>query len=627
VVSRRRGVAADNRNNMQDIAAFLKDHAPFSDLDAAVLDRLATRVEVEYFIAGTTIFEQGARPQDVVRVVRRGAVALVDHGRVLDLLGEGDMFGHPSMTAGLPTGSEARAHEDSLCYAVASEDVLPLLTGASGARFLARSLLARPRPGPVVAADVRGFDLAEQPVRALIRERPIVCDRTVSLREAAGRMADVGASSVLVRLDGDEFGIVTDQDLRKRVVAKGISVDASVEYAMTAPVVTIGVDRNGADVLMTMLDHGIRHLPVISPRGEVLGVVSDLDLLASETRTPFVLRRAIADARNLDELRSAAQRLTATVIALHASDLPSGQISAVISVVVDALIRRTIELVTASRGAAHVEFAWLSLGSHGRREAVPSSDVDSGVVWAGDGGSDHARDVQALAVEVLDTLRATGWESDSHGVTAAGSITADSAGGWQRRLTRWLDDPHSDDVAMALSIMLDSRSAYGPADAFGALAALREAGMRSRVRRLLLRLALSDSPPTGFLRNIVVEHTGEHRGSFDIKRGGLVPIIGIARYAGTTAGAAGTSTVERLRAAAAGGTLPQEEATTLEDAYGLFAALRLDHQVDQLTSGTRPDDNLDPKSLSPLTRRHLRDAFRAVASVQRRLRGQLTWLA
>jgi CBS domain-containing protein len=145
------------------------------------------------------------------------------------------------------------------------------------------------------------------------------------------------------------------------------------------------------------------------------------------------------------------------------------------------------------------------------------------------------------------------------------------------------------------------------------------------VRRLLLRLALSDSPPTGFLRNIVVEHTGEHRGSFDIKRGGLVPIIDIARYAGATAGAAGTSTVERLRAAAAAGTLPQEEASTLEDAYGLFAALRLDHQLDQLRSGTRPDDHLDPKSLSPLTRRYLRDAFRAVASVQRRLRGQLTW--
>src|SRR5215217_3872388 len=107
---------------MHDVTAFLKDHAPFSELDAAVLDRLAAHVEVEYFAAGTTIFEQGACRQDVVRVIRRGAVALVDHGRLLDLLGEGDTFGYPSMTSGLPTGSEARAHEDSLCYALAAED-------------------------------------------------------------------------------------------------------------------------------------------------------------------------------------------------------------------------------------------------------------------------------------------------------------------------------------------------------------------------------------------------------------------------------------------------------------------------------------------------------------------------
>ena len=139
------GRGPDNRLGMHDVADFLKDHAPFSDLDAAALDRLAAGVEMEHFTAGTTIFEQGARAQDKVRVIRRGAVALVDHGRVLDVLGEGEMFGHPSMVSGLPTGSEARAHEDSLCYAIPADDVRPLLAGPSGLRYLARSLLSRSR--------------------------------------------------------------------------------------------------------------------------------------------------------------------------------------------------------------------------------------------------------------------------------------------------------------------------------------------------------------------------------------------------------------------------------------------------------------------------------------------------
>ncbi len=610
---------------MHDVAEFLKDHDPFSGLDADTLARLAERVEVEFFSAGTTIFSQGERPLDEVRVVRRGAVELVDHGRVLDLLGEGELFGHPSMVSGLPTGFEARAREDSLCYSLTAEDVLPLLTRPAGLGYLARSLLARPKAGPVVAADVSGFDLAHQPVRALIRGQPIICEPDVALRDAARRMADASSSSVLVRLEGGDFGIVTDQDLRSRVVAEGLSVDAPVSRVMTTPVFTVGPDLNGADVLLAMLDHGIRHVPVLSAQAEVLGVVSDVDLLAAETRTPFVLRRAIADAGDLDELRRAARRLNPTLIGLHQADLPPAQISAVISVVADALIRRAIELAIASHGPPPQEFAWLSLGSHGRREAVPSSDIDSGMVWAEDEGPDSDPYMHAIGKQVIETLAATGWRSDAHGVTASGSFSVRSAADWQRTIRHWLDHPLEDKVLMAISILLDSRPVYGPDEAFDALANFEDARDRPLVVRLLQRLALADKPPTGFLRDIVVEHSGEHRGSFDIKRGGLVPIVDIARYAAVSAGAKVTSTVERLRAAAEAGTLPDTEARTLAEAHDLFATLRLEHQVRQLEAGVPPDDHLDPKLLNPLTRRYLRDAFRAVASVQKALSAELVW--
>ena len=610
---------------MHDVAEFLKDHDPFSGLDEPELDRLAERAEVEFFGVGTTIFEQGDEPPDRVRIVRRGAVALVDHGRVLDLLGEGELLGHPSMVSATPTGLAARAHEDTLCYAFAAEDVMPLLTQGAGLRYFARSLLARPKPGPVVAADVSGFDLAQQPVRALIREQPIICEPDVSLRDAARRMTDAGASSVLVRLDGGGFGIVTDQDLRRRVVAGGVSVDAPVSEVMTAPAFTIGPDLNGADVLLAMLDRGIRHLPVLSARGEVLGVVSDLDLLAAETRTPFVLRRSIADARDLEDLRRAASRVNPTLIGLHQVDVPPAQISAVISVVADALVRRAIEKPVEPQGKQPVEFAWLSLGSLGRREAVPSSDVDSGLVWADPDGVDPAPAMQAIGEQVIATLEATGWHSDTHGVTASGTVSARSVADWQRAIAQWLAAPLGDKVPLVISILLDSRTAYGPDDAFGALAALRDARGRPLLVGLFRRLALASRPPTGFLRDIIVEHSGEHRGSFDIKRGGLLPIVDIARFAGLSAGARVTSTVERLRAAAEAGTLPATDAETLAEAYDLFAGLRLDHQVRQLMAGIPPDDHLDPKQLNPLTRRHLRDAFRAVASVQKSMGAELVW--
>jgi CBS domain-containing protein len=178
---------------------------------------------------------------------------------------------------------------------------------------------------------------------------------------------------------------------------------------------------------------------------------------------------------------------------------------------------------------------------------------------------------------------------------------------------------------MAISILLDGRTIVGPSQAFGVLLAVRDARHRSRMLRLLLRLALASKPPTGFLHDIVVEDSGEHRGSFDIKQGGVVPIVGIERFAGLAAGATSTSTVSRLRAAGAAGVLPEADATTLEEAYRLMTALRMEHQVRQLEAGIDPDDHVDPKGLNTLTRRYLREAFRQIASTQKRLAAELAW--
>src|SRR6476660_8940671 len=142
--------------------------------------------------------------------------------------------------------------------------------------------------------------------------------------------------------------------------------------------------------------------------------------------------------------------------------------------------------------------------------------------------------------------------------------------------------------------------------------------------RLLARLALSFRPPTGFLRDFVVEHSGERKGQLDIKHGGLIPIVDLARWAGMAAGLASAPTLERLRAAEAAGTMESAEAQTLTEAFGFIFSLRLDHQVEQLRRGSVPDDFIDPKTLNPLARSYLREAFRAVASVQANLSAELS---
>ncbi len=94
-----------------------------------------------------------------------------------------------------------------------------------------------------------------------------------------------------------------------------------------------------------------------------------------------MLRRAIVDATEGEQLGKIVEQLNLAVVSLHRAGLAHRQISSIISVVSDALVRRMIEIAIERTESPPVEFAWFALGSDGRRESMPSSDVDSGMSW------------------------------------------------------------------------------------------------------------------------------------------------------------------------------------------------------------------------------------------------------
>ena len=165
-------------------------------------------------------------------MIRRGAVELLSDGRLLDLLGEGELFGFASILAETPLGFVARAAEDTLVYRIPADAIRPVLERPAALRFVARSLSARMRllAGPEPAAP----QAIGRPVSELIRVPALVCPPGTAVQEAARRMADHGTSCVLVELGG-EYGIVTDRDIRMRVLAAGAGPDTALADVMTAP--------------------------------------------------------------------------------------------------------------------------------------------------------------------------------------------------------------------------------------------------------------------------------------------------------------------------------------------------------------------------------------------------------
>ena len=613
-----------------EIAHFLRCYPPFDELDAAAVARVAAAAELEVFDAGVVIFAQGDEPVRYLRVVRSGEVEVTADGRVLRLLGEGEVFGQASMLSGQPTSFEARAvTQDTSCYRIPVELAERLLAAPEGLRYVARTLLAEPTDMHMLAREATR-NLADDPVGTLVRGEPVVCRPETSIREAAQRMGAGTASCVVVDLGERGYGIVTDRDLRVKVVGAGLPADAPVSDVMSAPAFTSVADRPAGAVLLEMFDRGLRHCPVLSPTGRVLGVVEDMDLVAVRARTSFYLRQRLAAAASVAELQTVARELRPMVVSLHDAQAGAANVMAVYAVCVDALTRRLLELelerLSASGAEPLPQFAWLAMGSQARREAMPSSDVDSAIAWfpddgdGSDAGADAVRArLLALGRTVTDGLAGCGLPADTNGVSAAVPAFVRPVDSWQRVARSWLEDPGQEKALVLTSTLLDSRPVWGVHTGTPVADTFRLAPDHPVLLRQLARLAVAQRPSTSFLRGLVVEHDGAHAGQVDLKEGGTKPILALARWGAIAAGVTIASTPERLAAAGAAGTLPDGEAETLRDAFALINNLRLAHQVGQLRAGLEPDDYVSPDELSDLMRTQLREALRAISSIQKRV--------
>ncbi|HEX9298812.1 MAG TPA: DUF294 nucleotidyltransferase-like domain-containing protein [Actinomycetota bacterium] len=604
-----------------DIAGFLAVYPPFDGLDDDRMRRIGSATQVEFFPAGTTILERSGEPAAYLYVVRKGAVEILDQGRLIDLIGEGETFGELSLVSGQGPVASVRAAEDTLCYLIPRALAEELLQSAGGTRFLAS--VARRR------LDSR-FSTTEMPdllarVGAQVRRPLVTASPDATVAQVASLMTEQRVSSLLIPI-GEDWGIVTDRDLRSRVLAAGRTADVPVTEVMTSPIVTVPAETRVAEVLLGMLERGIHHLPVTDGTGRVIGMVTDTDLLGLARQSPFALKSAIERAPDHDAAVAAARDLPETVATLVDTSVDPVDIGHVIAVTIDALTRRLLELGIARLGEPPLRWAWLALGSEARREQAMFTDQDHALALEPGDRADEDVDpyFAELARVVTDGLEAAGIHRCHGNAMAEHPSLRRSLDGWVEAFRGWMQDPGAEGSILS-SIVFDYRQIAGPLEAEPALDEVVRSAPRTYPAfvRHLSRRALDLKPPTGFFRDLVVEAKGEHAGRLDIKHGGITIATNLARAYDIRTGRSDKGTLERLRAASDTGQISEASREALEETFQLLWAIRLEHQVVQHRSGAAADDFVDPQGLGPVRRRALKEAFRILAAEQRALQLEL----
>lgn len=598
------------------MATFLSRHPPFDALSPEALASVVKAAQIEHFSAGTVILQEQGEPARFLYVVRKGAVELLAEGRLYDLLDEGEAFGQFSLLDRESPTATVRAHEDTLCYLIDAEVADRVLGTAAGQTFVIGTLRERLAAGYDMATEPPGAPY--RPVGGLLRRAVISAEPGMSVAEAAERMAAERVSSLLVPMR-DGWGIVTDRDLRTRVLAQHRSADTPVEEIATFPVKTLPEDALAGEALLAMFAEGVHHFPVTRADGSVIGVVTDTDLMDVGRHTPFSIRSGIERSRTPEAVIAAGRELPDVVCALVAASSEPVGVGRVVALVVDALTRRLLILGIERFGEPPVPWAWLALGSAARHEQALRTDQDHALAYDPQDRSpeDIDRYFAELTAFVVDGLDQAGIPRCAGDVMASNPDLRRPIEKWVETLRGWILAPGRSGSVQS-SILYDFRQVAGPLDAEPELErVIGEARDDEVFVRHLARRALDERPPTGFLRDLVVQRKGEHVGRFDVKRGGIVIVGNLARVHAVRAGVSAKGTLDRLKGAAAAGVIESDVARGLAETFRFLWDVRLRHQAAQVRAGQPPDDFVDPSTLGSVTRRGLKEAFSVIARAQR----------
>lgn len=363
----------------------------------------------------------------------------------------------------------------------------------------------------------------------------VTCKLSTSIQEAAQAMRTRAAGSiVVVNAQNWPLGIVTDTDLRNRVLATAMDANNPVSLVMSAPVTTMKPTTSVVTVQMAMMSGQVHHLVFTedgTTHSPVVGVVSDHDVLLAGRREPVVSLKALRRAESLSEWRQIRDEAEQMMLDLVEQGQPIALLAGWITLMNDELVRKAIATAMATATAAPAPFCWLSLGSDGRREQLLRTDQDNAIVF--EGGSDvekHRNVLLSLAAQVNDILETCGFARCPGGVMARNPAWCLSLEEWHNHLNGWMDSP-TGDALLHSGIFLDYRKVFGESRIIEALHQHTTHAWKNfpLFAHFLAREITSVSSSLNWLGQLKMEPKGEHLGQFDLKKKVLMPLAATAR--------------------------------------------------------------------------------------------------
>jgi CBS domain-containing protein len=512
---------------------------------------LAEQVLIIYKEKNSIIFTVDENQHSHFYLVHKGAVILKNPNTntIIDYCDEGDVFGLRPLIANENYKLEARAHEESILYGIPIDIFRPMAKqNEEVSVFLMESFASNTRnpysknqKGQLYGIESDDYSKKELKIPDLqlarYSKKLITCSPRTTIQKAAELMTQKHVGSVLVVSKGLAIGIITDKDLRNKVISGKQPITATVKSIMSSPVITYPRKLTITQAQMAMMKSSISHL-VITEDGTTntkpLGILSKHDIMVSLGDNPAVLVKAIKRTKKIKKIKQLRKSVMILLNGYLEQNIPLGLIAKIISELNDTCIKQVVEIsLVKMKNPPPVKFAWLALGSQGRSEQLLHTDQDNALVFEDVTEEELPKTTTYflnLSKKITKGLLTIGYEYCPADMMASNPKWCLSLQEWKNKLSYWISNPGPNEVLMS-SIFFDYSLAFGERSLLD--------NMSEHIFRIVEKYpiflvhlangALQSPSPTGFFRQFVVEQDGQYKDFFDLKSRALRPLIDAAR--------------------------------------------------------------------------------------------------
>jgi CBS domain-containing protein len=622
-----RALEADRLENKDE---FLKDTAPFDTLGPGDIHEVANTMEWYHARAGDLIVEKGKRGERFY-LIKSGLVKVYldedDKEKLLGFMGEGECFGEMSLLNEEPTSAYVRAVETTLCLTQEGQQFQDMVRGHPHFyKFFSQLFTRRMKqihkelltetPG---IGEIEPF-LYRKEVKEMVPLRVEFCTEQSTILEAAGKMLE-NRDQMIVVVDERTIpkGVVEIERILSSVLVGGKSPGAAVADIMEKDFRSIETTSFFFDALHEMVKHKTARL-VVTHQGKAVGVVSSLDLLRFRGREVLSLLKNLEAASSIDEVNSLRGEVKEVLKALLSDGALASQACKIVSELNDKMVRRVIRLTEKEIGGPPCAYAWLGLGSEGRKEQTLLTDQDNAIIFSDSAGKEGVRYFNLFSSKVVKALADCGFALCKGNVMATNQRYFGNMEEWKKRTEEWVSkEAYLRDNLVDMYVFLDFRANSGDQD----MATM----LRNHLTHLVaenpsflktLASYIVDIPvPLGFFKNFVVEKSGSYKDRLNLKNYGLVPLVTCVKLLAWKFGVGDTNTLERVRGLTKHGAFSEDTAEVLEQAFETFLTLRMRNNIQDLEQGIEPSNYINPVFLSTKQKHLLKDAFLSVSELQK----------